>query len=168
MNCLINYPEFLCLIKTTEKDGITRRYENRIRWLIRRFNIWNPPPEVIIYKKDLSQRVRKELVKLMKESPETLDYVIIRALEMILECITEAEEPIFNNDYYLFSVKRNKSLRWRFDRKDDQELDPDSKYEIKYPLYTSECIEIGKTHERHSSSPAAHKKKIRVFHQIVI
>src|SRR5688500_1690462 len=115
MNCLINYPEFhwsinytieqvfLCLIKTMEKDGITRRYEKRIRWLIRRFNIWKPPPEVIIYRKDLSQRVREELVKLMMESPEILDYVMTRALEMIFECITEAEESIFNKDYYLFS-----------------------------------------------------------------
>ena len=49
MNCLINYPDFpwsinhtieqvfLCLIKATEKDGITRKYEKRIRWLIRRY-----------------------------------------------------------------------------------------------------------------------------------
>lgn len=181
MNCLINYPQFhwsinytieqvfLCLIKATENDGITRKYEKRIRWLIRRFNIWKPSPEVIIYRKDLSKRVYDELVQLQKEFPDRLDYVMTRAIEMIFECITEAEEPIFNNDYYLFSVKRNKSLRWRFDRKDDQELDPDSKYEIKYPLYTSECIEIGATHARHSSSPpAAHKKKIGVFHQIVI
>ena len=60
---------FLCLIKAREKDGITRKYEKRLRWLIRRFNIWNPPPDVIIYRKDLSKRVYNKLVHLQREFP---------------------------------------------------------------------------------------------------
>src|SRR5215207_1772050 len=115
MNCLVYYPEyhwstnylteqmFLCLIKAKEADGITRKYEKRIRWLIRRYNIWIPSPVVIIYRNDLSKRVYKELVKLKEESPTTLDYVITRALEMVSECIEETEEPIFNGDHYLLS-----------------------------------------------------------------
>ena len=42
----------------------------------------------------------------------------------------------------IFSVKREKLLRWRFDIKEDQKNDPDSKYVIDYPYYTSNGIEL--------------------------
>ena len=155
MNCLLYYPEyqwstnytieqtFLCLIKIKEKDSITCKYEKRLRWLMRRFNIWAASqPIVIIYRKDLSKRIYKELVKLKEESPTTLDYIITRTLEMVFECIEEADEPVFNGEYYLLSVKRYNRLQWRFDRKEDQITDPDSKYDIPYPLYNSNGIVV--------------------------
>lgn len=156
MNCLINYPDFqwslvylieqlfLCLIKAKEKDGITRKYEKRARWFLRRVNLSKPQSKFIIYRKDLTREVYGELVKLQKASPQTLNYVITRALEMIFECIEEADESIFNGNYYLLSVKRYNPLKWRFDRNADQELDPHSKYDINYSLYDTKGIVIGR------------------------
>ena len=61
---------------------------------------------------------------------------------MIFDCLEETEEPIFNRNYYLLSVKTAKSLKWRFDNKEDQKNDPDSKYHINYPYYTSNGMEF--------------------------
>lgn len=136
---------FLCLINSRDnKDGITRKYEKIARWFLRRVNLWEPAPEFIIYKKDLSKRVWQELARLQKDSPNTLDYVMKSALEMIFECIEEKDEPIFNGRYYLLSVKSNKLLNWRFDRQDDINNDPDSKYNINYPRYTTNGKYLGK------------------------
>ena len=133
---------YLILISVLQKDGITRKYEARARWLIRRFNIWIPPPVFIIYRRDFPKEIWREIVALQKKSPKTLDYVITRALEMIFDCLEETEESIFNRNYYLLSVKTAKSLKWRFDNKDDLKNDPDSKYVIDYPYYTSNGIEL--------------------------
>ena len=110
---IIYYPRFLwttnhlieqifeCLINTKEKDGITRKYEKRAKWLLRRFNLYVPPPEFIIYRNDFSKRVYQELVRLQKESPKGLNYVITSALESLFECIEEKDELVFNRDYFL-------------------------------------------------------------------
>ena len=151
---IINYPKvewtinylieriYLILISVLQNDGITRKYETRARWLIRRINLWKPSPVFIIYRKDFPKNIWIKIIALQKQSPKILDYIIIRVLEMIFECIEETEEPVFNGNYYLFSVKREKLLRWRFDIKEDQKNDPDSKYVIDYPYYTSNGIEL--------------------------
>ena len=133
---------YIVLISVLQNDGITRKYETRARWLIRRINLWKPSPVFIIYRKDFPKNIWIKIIALQKQSPKILDYVITRALEMIFECIEETEEPIFNGNYYLFSVKRTKSLKWRFDNEEDQKNDPDSKYVIDYPYYTSNGIEL--------------------------
>jgi hypothetical protein len=134
---------FLCLIKTREKDnGVIRRYEKRARWFLRQINTWDLPPEFIIYRKDFSKRVYQEFVKLQRRSSKILDYIITSALESLFESIEETDEPIFNGNYYLLSKKHN-LFRWRFDRKDDQGSDPDSKYELNCPLYNKEGNAIG-------------------------
>ena len=61
---------------------------------------------------------------------------------MIFDSLKETEESIFNRNYYLFSVKTAKSLKWRFDNKDDLKNDSDSKYYINYPYYNSMGIEL--------------------------
>ena len=154
LGTIINYPKmemninylieqiYLILISVLQKDGITRKYEARARWLIRRFNIWIPPPMFIIYRRDFPKEIWREIVALQKKSPKTLDYVITRALEMIFDCLEETEEIIFNRTYYLLSVKTAKSLKWRFDNKDDLKNDPDSNYHINYPYYNSMGIEL--------------------------
>jgi hypothetical protein len=158
---------YLCMIKARDKDGITRRYEKRAKWFLRRINLWDSSPEFIIYRKDFSKRVYQELIKYKRESPITLNYVITSALEDLFESIQETDEPVFDGDYYLMS-KKYKLLKWRFDREDDQESDLDSKYDINYPLYDNAGIEIGEILDRHNSAVVNKKKKIGVFHQIVI
>ena len=73
---IINYPKFemninylieqiyLTLISALQNDGITRKYEARARWLIRRFNLWVPPPIFIIYRRDFPKEIWKEIVTL--------------------------------------------------------------------------------------------------------
>ena len=151
---IINYPKiewtinsfieqiYLVLISVLQNDGITRKYETRARWLIRRINVWKPPPVFIIYRNDFPKNIWIKIIELQKQSPKILDYVITRALEMIFECIEETEESIFNGNYYLFSLKRAKLLKWRFDNEEDQKNDPDSKYVIDYTYYTSNGIEL--------------------------
>jgi hypothetical protein len=158
---------FLSLIKAREKDGIIRRYEKRAKWFLRRINVLDSPPVFIIYRKDFSIRVYQELLKLHRESPKTLNYVITSALEYLFESIQEIDEPFFNGDYYLFS-KKYKLLNWRFDKKDDEKSDPDSKYEINYPLYDNDGIKISRIFDYHNSAVVSKKKIEGVFHQIVI
>ena len=153
---IINYPNFemnisylieqifIVLISVLQDDGITRKYEARARWLIRRFNLWLPPPVFIIYRRDFPKEIWREITALQKKCPKTLDYVITRALEMIFDCLEESEESIFNRNYYLLSVKTAKSLKWRFDNKNDLTNDPDSKYHIYYPYYNDNGIEFNK------------------------
>ncbi len=150
------------MIKAREKDGITRRYEKRAKWFLRKINVWDPPSLFIIYRKDFSKRVYQESLKLHRESPETLNYVITSALEYLVESIQETDEPVFNGDYYLLS-KKYKLLNWRFDKKDDKELDADSKYDINYPLYDNDAIEIGGILDRHNSADV-NKKNIGILH----
>ena len=139
---------YMDLISTISiNDGVTLRYEKRAKWLIRRISIYRPPPEFIIYRKDLSKRILEELERLLISSPETLDYVVKRAIEMIFMGLDEVEEPIFNNRYYLWSIKPYNLLKWRFDRKKDQETDPDNKYDINYFYYDSNGNEIGQIRE---------------------
>lgn len=157
---------FLSLIKVREKDGITRQYDKRAKWILRRINLWDPPPEFIIYRKDFSKRVYQELLKLQRESPKSLNYVITSALELLFETIEEKDEHVFNGDYYLLS-KKYKLFRWRFDKEDDQESDLDSNYDINYPLYDNAGIEIGRILDCNNSAVIS-KKKIEGFHQIVI
>lgn len=151
---IINYPKFewtinylieqiyLVLISVLQNDGITRKYETRARWLIRRINLWKPSPVFIIYRKDFPKNIWRQIILLQKQSSQTLDYVITRALDMICECIEETEEPVFNGNYYLFSVKRARLLKWRFDNEEDQKNDLDSKYVIDYPYYNSNGMEL--------------------------
>jgi hypothetical protein len=129
-------------------DGITLRYEKRAKWLIRRISIWRPPPDFIIYRKDLSKRVLAELQYILKFSPETVDYIMKKAIEMIFMGLAETEEPVFNREYYLWSIKPYNLLKWRFDRKEDQETDPDSKYNINYFCYDSNGNEIGRIKDK--------------------
>ena len=75
---------FLSIIKAREKNRITRRYDKRAKWFLRRINVWDPPPVFIIYRKDFSKRVYKELIKLHRESPKKLIYVITSALEYLI------------------------------------------------------------------------------------
>lgn len=151
---IINYPKFewtinylieqiyLVLISVLQNDGITGKYETRARWLIRRINLWKPSPVFIIYRKDFPKNIWRKIILLQKQSSQTLDYVITRALDMIFECIEETEEPVFNGNYYLFSVKRARLLKWRFDNEEDQKNDPDSKYVIDYPHYNINGMEL--------------------------
>jgi hypothetical protein len=153
---IINYPKlewtinsfieqiYLVLISVLQNDGITRKYESRARWLIRRINVWKPPPVFIIYRKDFPKNIWVEIVTLQKESSKALACVIKRAIEMIFDCIDEGEEPIFNREYYLLSAKRKKLLRWRFDKKEDQESDSDSKYNLNYLLFDSKGVIVGR------------------------
>ena len=153
---IINYPNlemnisylieqiFIVLISVLQDDGITRKYEAKARWLIRRFNLCLPPPVFIIYRRDFPKEIWREITALQKKYPKTLDYVITRALEMIFDCLEESEESIFNRNYYLLSVKTAKSLKWRFDNKDDLTNDPDSKYPINYPYYNNNGIEFNR------------------------
>lgn len=135
---------YITLISTVEKDGITPKYQKRARWLLRRFALWDPPPEFLVYRRDLSYRILKELSSLRKSSPKALDYVMTRAIEMIFEGITEQDEEIFNYNHYLFSVKRYRVFRWRFDNKEeDDETDSDSKYEVNYVEFDSNGLAVG-------------------------
>src|SRR5829696_7895923 len=130
---------FIYLIKTREEnDGITRRYEKRAKWYLRRVNLWNPPPEFIIYRKDFSKQIYQELVRLQKESPKTLNYVITTALEMLFESIEEIDEPVFNGEYYLLTTKIPRLFKWRFDRREDPETEQDSKYNINYDVFSND------------------------------
>ena len=40
---------YLDLISATAYDGITRIYEQQVKWYIRRAPIWNPPPVFTLY-----------------------------------------------------------------------------------------------------------------------
>lgn len=129
---------YLCLIKTTEGDGITRKYEKQVKWFLRRIHLWKPPPEFIIYRKDLSKQIRMELLKLVQnKSSKTLDNVITAAVDMLFESINEINEPIFNGDNYFLSAKRYKLLNWRFDRLgDDDTSNFDSNYNVNSESYS--------------------------------
>ena len=63
---------YLVLISVFQDDGITRKYEARARWLIRRFSTWFPPPVFIIYRRDFPKEIWKEKacydVKLLLQS----------------------------------------------------------------------------------------------------
>jgi hypothetical protein len=153
---IVNYPRlewtinylieqiYLALISVLQNDGITRKYETRARWLIRRINLWKSSPVFIIYRRDFPKEIWREITALQKKYPKTLDYVITRALDMIFDCLEESEESIFNRNYYLLSVKTAKLLKWRFDNKDDLTNDPDSKYHINYPYYNNNGIELNR------------------------
>jgi hypothetical protein len=155
MNCIINYPDpiwstnnlteqiYISLISKSESYGINLKYEKRARWLLRRFCLYDPPPEFIVYRKDLPDLIRAKLSSLLKESPKTLDFVMTRAIEMIFEGITEQDEEVFNYKHYLFSVKRYKLFNWRFDKREDTETDPNSKYDVYYDEFDSDGIVVG-------------------------
>jgi hypothetical protein len=153
---IINYPRFIWnsnnlieqiyidLISAKEKDGITRKYEKRAKWLIRRIRLFELSLPFIIYKMDLSYQVKKELAEIGKANYKYMKSLVNRAIEMIFEGLDETNEPIFNNRHYLLSIKRYNKLEWRFDKEEDKENDSDLKYEISYSGYNSEGIVIGK------------------------
>jgi hypothetical protein len=154
---IINYPKiewstnyiieqiYLDLKSATASDGITRIYEQQARWYSRRASIWNPPPTFVIFRKHLSNSVKKELAKLKKTLPKTLDYVMNRSIEMLFEGITKQDEEIFYSRNYFLSIKRYNLLQWRFDN--DNEINNDSltlKFDINYFVYDNEGREIGR------------------------
>ena len=157
ISTIINYPKFewstnylieqtyLDLISATDCDSITRIYEQQVKWYSRRAPIWNPPPVFVVFRKHLSKRVKQELVKLQKTSPETLDYVMRRSIEMLFEGITQQDEEIFYSRNYFLSIKRYNLLQWRFDDENENNNDCTIRtFEINYFEYNNEGREIGR------------------------
>ncbi len=154
---IINYPKiewslnyiieqnYLDLISATAYDGITRIYEQQAKWFIRRASIWKPPPVFVVFRKHLSKRVKQELAKLQKTSPETLDYVMRRSIEMLFEGITKQDEEIFYSRNYFLSIKSYNLLRWRFDSDDEYSVNcMNLNYDINYLEYNNEGKAIGR------------------------
>jgi hypothetical protein len=168
---IINYPQFewstnyiieqtyLDLISASAFDGITRIYEQQVKWYSRRAPIWKPPPVFIVFRKHLSKRVKQELAKLQKTSPETLDYVMRRSVEMLFEGITQQDEEIFYSRNYFLSIKRYNLLQWRFDNDDENNNDCTTlRFEINYFEYNNEGREIGRILD-HNKKECELKKK---------
>lgn len=136
---------YLDLISATDCDSITRIYEQQVKWYSRRAPIWKPSPVFIVFRKHLSKRVKLELAKLQKTSPETLDYVMRRSIEMLFEGITKQDEEIFYSRNYFLSIKRYNLLQWRFDNDDENNNDCTTlRFEINYFEYNNEGREIGR------------------------
>jgi len=148
----------LDLISATAFDGITRIYEQQVKWYIRRVPIWNPPPVFVIFRKHLSKRVKQELAKLQKTSSETLDYVMRRSIEMLFEGITKQDEEIFYSRNYFLSIKSYNLLQWRFDNDDENNDCTTLRFEINYFEYNNEGREIGRILD-HNKKESGLKKK---------
>jgi len=136
---------YLDLISATAYDGITRIYEQQVKWYSRRAPIWKASPVFVVFRKHLSKRVKQELAKLQKTWPKTLDYVMRRSIEMLFEGITKQDEEIFYSRNYFLSIKRYNLIQWRFD--DDNENNNDcttTKFDINYFEYDNKGIEIGR------------------------
>ena len=156
MNCIINYPAsdwstsylieqiYFELISIREEDGVTLKYEKRSKWLNRRIPLFEISLPFIIYTKDLSERVKKEIVEIGEANYEYMKSLVKKSIEMIFMGLDETEEPIFDKRHYLLSIKPYHQLDWRFDTKDDKINDLDSKYDIIYPEYNSKGNAIGK------------------------
>jgi hypothetical protein len=153
---IINYPEiewstnyiieqtYMDLISATASDGITRIYEQQAKWYSRRAPIWKPSPIFVIFRKHLSKRVKKELAKLKKTWPKTLDYVMNRCIEMLFEGITKQDEEIFYSRNYFLSIKRYNLLHWKFDNDEINNDCQTLKFDINYFVYDNNGREIGK------------------------
>ena len=136
---------YLDLISATAYDGITRIYEQQVKWYSRRALIWKPPPVFVVFTKHLSKRVKQELAKIQKISPETLDYVMRRSIEMIFEGIIQQDEEIFYSRNYFLSIKRYNLLQWRFDTNNENNNDCTIlTFAINYCEYDNEGREIGR------------------------
>jgi hypothetical protein len=150
---------YLDLISATAYDGITRIYEQQVKWYSRRAPIWKPSPVFIVFRKHLSKRVKLELAKLQKMSPETLDYVMRRSIEMLFEGITKQDEEMFYSRNYFLSIKRYNLLQWRFDNDDENNNDCTTlRFEINYFEYNNEGREIGRILD-HNNKESELKKK---------
>ena len=152
---IINFPKFewstnyiieqtyLDLIDATAYDGITRIYEQQVKWYNRRAPIWKPSPIFVVFRKHLSKRVKQELATLQKTSPQTLEYVMRRSIEMLFEGITKQDEEIFYSRNYFLSIKRYNLLQWRFDNDNENNNDCTTiKFDINYFEYDNEGREI--------------------------
>ena len=140
---------YLDLISATAFDGITRIYEQQVKWYSRRAPIWKPPPVFIVFRKHLSKRVKQELAKLHKTSPETLDYVMRRSIEMLFEGITQQDEEIFYSRNYFLSIKRYNLFQWRFDNDNENNNNCiNLTFDINYLEYNNEGREIGRISDR--------------------
>lgn len=160
MNCIINCPYFFWstrylteqiyieLISSKEEDGITLKYQKRAKWLLRRIPVFNVQLPFIIYKKDLSERTKKELIEIAQIDFNFMKNLVKRSIEMIFESLDEVEEPLFNNRHFLLSIKRHNKLIWRFDTPEDKENDPNSKYELNLFEYNDKGKIIGKVKDK--------------------
>jgi hypothetical protein len=105
---------YMQLISTIDKDGITLKYENQARYLIRRIPILKPIPTFMIYLNDLSVKLKEQLKKLAKIDPKFLDKIMRRTIEIIFNDIEETHEDYFNKKYFWLCIKRYGLLRWKF------------------------------------------------------
>lgn len=92
----------------------------------------------------MSNRIKKELAKLKKTSPKTLDYVMNRSIEMLFEGVTKQDEEIFYSRNYFLSIKRYNLLQWRFDNDNENNNDCLTQFDINYFVYDNEGREIGR------------------------
>ncbi|MGI8833057.1 MAG: hypothetical protein ACR2IS_10530 [Nitrososphaeraceae archaeon] len=92
---------FLCLLKARE-DGGSRKYEQQAKHLIYRIPIYRPIPFFIVKIKDLSPKLKEELVSLEGKS---LGNVIIEAIGRLVEQVDER--------YFPLSVRR--LLKWKLE-----------------------------------------------------
>lgn len=86
---------FLCLITVrVEENNHLRMYEEQAKYLIYRIPIYQPTPSFIICKRDLTDRLKKELESLDQKSRKSA----------VKESVGRIFEGI-NKRYYLLSVR---------------------------------------------------------------
>ena len=80
---------YIELISAKEDDGITLKYEKRAKWLSRRIPLFDTSLPFIVYKKDLSKSVKKELCQIGETDYEYMKSLVKNAIEMIFMGLDE-------------------------------------------------------------------------------
>lgn len=100
--CSVN---FYVIKEDTKEIHISHKYYDQAEWIIYRINLWSPLPLFVINISDLTPKLKKELENLLV-TPETLNRVVIHAIDRIFENIDER--------YYHLSGIINR-IKWRFE-----------------------------------------------------
>jgi len=79
------------LTYTIDKDAgtihIRNKYYEQAEFNLYRMNVWNPPPEFVINRSDLSPKLLSELANLYKSYPKKFEKVVTNIVCIILETI---------------------------------------------------------------------------------
>ena len=90
-------------------DSSNKKYEQLVKFLIRRITIWKPTPYFPIYLSDIPAEIKKELMYL---TDSELDVLMNNLIETIFR-YSLRNEDYFNLQYFDEEILNHGLLKWR-------------------------------------------------------
>jgi len=90
----------------TQVIHITHKYYDQAAFILRRINLYRPPPDFVIYLSDITPKLRSHLGQLNESSPIMFHRVVTDSVQNILENINQRYYHVSNIAY---------KVRWRFE-----------------------------------------------------